>query len=280
VGLKPTFGRVSRHGVTSLCWALDHVGPLTRTVRDAALVLGAVAGFDPRDPATTDVAVPDYTDGIEAGVSGLTLGVPTNHFFDDVDPQVEKLVREAVTVLEANGATVREVEIPYAKQMMAVVYGLIVPEAAAYHQGMLRARGELYQDDVRVLLEAGELMLATQYLKVLRLRTLIKEAFRQVFEGLDAIVCPTLPATAARVGQREFEFPNGARKAVTDAYVAHAAPANVTGLPALSVPCGFDSGGLPVGLQIIGRPYDERTVLRLGWTYETATDWAARTPSL
>jgi aspartyl-tRNA(Asn)/glutamyl-tRNA(Gln) amidotransferase subunit A len=280
VGLKPTFGRVSRHGVTSLCWALDHVGPLTRTVRDAALVLGAVAGFDPRDPATTDVAVPDYTDGIEAGVSGLTLGVATNHFFDDVDPQVEKLVREAVTVLEANGATVREVEIPYAKQMMAVVYGLIVPEAAAYHQGMLRARGELYQDDVRVLLEAGELMLATQYLKVLRLRTLIKEAFRQVFEGLDAIVCPTLPATAARVGQREFEFPNGARKAVTDAYVAHAAPANVTGLPALSVPCGFDSGGLPVGLQIIGRPYDERTVLRLGWTYETATDWAARTPSL
>jgi aspartyl-tRNA(Asn)/glutamyl-tRNA(Gln) amidotransferase subunit A len=280
VGLKPTFGRVSRHGVTSLCWALDHVGPLTRTVRDAALVLGAVAGFDPRDPATTDIAVPDYTDGIEAGVSGLTLGVPTNHFFDDVDPQVEKLVREAVTVLEANGATVREVEIPYAKQMMAVVYGLIVPEAAAYHQGMLRARGELYQDDVRVLLEAGELMLATQYLKVLRLRTLIKEAFRQVFEGLDAIVCPTLPATAARVGQREFEFPNGARKAVTDAYVAHAAPANVTGLPALSVPCGFDSGGLPVGLQIIGRPYDERTVLRLGWTYETATDWAARTPSL
>ncbi|MBB3084637.1 amidase [Geodermatophilus sabuli] len=280
VGLKPTYGRVSRHGVTSLCWALDHVGPLTRTVRDAALMLGVVAGFDPRDPATAEVAIPDYTDGIDAGVSGLTIGLPTNYFFDDVDPQVETFVREAVAVLAANGATVREVEIPYAQQMMAVEFGLIVPEASAYHQSMLRARGEHYQDDVRIFLEVGEVMLASQYLKVLRVRTLIKEAFREAFEGLDAIVCPTLPATAARVGQQEFEFPKGVRKSVINAYVGHSAPGNVTGLPALSLPCGFDSNGLPVGLQVIGRPYDERTVLRIGHTYEAATDWTARTPSL
>jgi aspartyl-tRNA(Asn)/glutamyl-tRNA(Gln) amidotransferase subunit A len=155
-----------------------------------------------------------------------------------------------------------------------------VPEAAAYHQSMLRARGERYTDDVRVFLEAGELMLASQYLKVLRVRTLVKEAFRQAFEGIDAIVCPTLPTTAARVGQQEFEFPNGARKSVMDAYVGHSAPANVTGLPALTVPCGFDSTGMPVGLQIIGRPFDEQMVLRVGQAYESATDWSARTPSL
>ncbi len=277
VGLKPTYGRVSRHGVTSLCWSLDHVGPLTRTVRDAAVVLGVIAGFDARDPATTKVPVPDYTDGLETGVDGLTLGVPTNYYFDAIDPQVETLVREAVAVLESNGATVREIEIPFAEHIMALEFGLTVPEAAAYHQSMLRARGEQYQDDVRVFLEAGELMLASQYLKVLRVRTLVKEAFRQAFEGIDAIVCPTLPITAARVGQQEFEFPNGARKSVMDAYVGHSAPANVTGLPALTLTCGFDSNGLPVGLQVIGRPFDEQMVLRIGHAYETATDWAART---
>lgn len=280
VGLKPTYGRVSRYGVTSLCWSLDHAGPLTRTVRDAALVLGVVAGSDPRDPATADVAVSDYTEGIDAGVSGLTVGVPSNYFFDDIDPQVEASVREAVAVLEGSGATVRAVEIPYAQQIMAVEFGLIMPEASAYHQEMLRSRGEGYQDDVRVLLEAGELMLASQYLKVLRVRALIKDGFRRAFEGLDAIVCPTLPATAARVGQQEFEFPRGVRKSVMDAYVGHSAPANVTGLPALSVPCGFDSNGLPVGLQIIGRPYEEQTILRLGQAYETATGWVNQAPEL
>jgi len=280
VGLKPTYGRVSRHGVTSLCWSLDHVGPLTRTVRDAAVVLGAIAGFDARDPATSHATVPDYTDGIDAGVAGLTVGVPSNYFFDDIDPQVESTVREAVAVLEGNGATVREVEIPYAQHIMAVEFGLTVPEATAYHQTMLRARGERYQDDVRVLLEAGEMMLASQYLKVLRVRTLVKEAFRQAFEGLDAIVCPTLPATAARVGQDAFEFPHGTRRSVMDAYVGHSAPGNVTGLPALSVPCGFDVDGMPIGLQVIGRPFDEQVVLRIGQSYESATDWTSRTPTL
>lgn len=280
VGLKPTYGRVSRFGVTSLCWSLDHVGPLTRTVRDAGLVLNALAGFDTRDAATVKEPIPDYTEGIDEGVAGLTLGVPTNYFFDDVDPQVEATVREAVQLLEAQGATLREVEIPYAQQMMAVEFGLCVPEASAYHQGMLRERGEHYTDDVRVLLEAGEVVLATQYIKVLRVRTLVKEAFRQAFDGLDGMLCPTLPATAAAVSQQGFHFPSGAQKSVIDAYVGHSAPANVTGLPALSVPCGFDDDGLPVGLQIIGRPFDESTVLRIGQAYESATDWSDRRPPL
>jgi len=280
VGLKPTFGRVSRFGITSLCWSLDHAGPLTRTVRDAALSLQAVAGFDPRDPGSAREPVPDFTSDLDAGVRGLTLGVPANYFFDDVDPEVESAVREAIGVLEAQGATLREVEIPYADQMMAVEFGVLVPEASAYHQEMLRESGEKYTGDVRVLLEAGETVLATQYIKALRVRTLVQQAFRRTFEGLDALVCPTLPAAAAEVGQRTFTFPGGREKAVIDAWVGHSAPGNVTGLPALSVPCGFTSAGLPIGLQVIGRPFDEAGVLRVGQAHESATAWGSRRPPL
>lgn len=280
VGLKPTYGRVSRYGVTSLCWSLDHVGPLTRTVQDAALVLNAIAGFDARDEATARVPVPDYTDDLDEGVRGMTVGLPSNFFFDDIDPDVEAAVRAAVAQLESQGARVREVEIPYAEQMLALEYGLVVPEATSYHQTMLRSRGEHYTDEVRVFLEAGELVLATSYLRVLRIRTLVKRAFREMFEGIDAIVCPTLPATAARVGQDSFTFPSGAQTSVTEAYVRHSAPANLTGLPALTVPCGFDATGLPIGLQVIGRPFDEATVLRIGHAYESANDWRSRQPEL
>ncbi|GAB3306489.1 amidase [Geodermatophilus aquaeductus] len=280
VGLKPTFGRVSRYGITSLCWSLDHAGPLTRTVRDAALSLQVLAGFDARDPGSAKEPVPDYTADLDAGVRGLTLGVPTNYFFDDVDPEVESAVREAIGVLEAQGATLRDVEIPYADQMMAVEFGVLVPEASAYHQEMLRHSGEKYTEDVRVFLDAGETVLATQYIKALRVRTLVQQAFRRAFEGIDALVCPTLPAAAAAVGQRTFTFPGGREKAVIDAWVGHSAPGNVTGLPALSVPCGFTSGGLPIGLQVIGRPFDEGGVLRVGQAYETATDWGSRRPPL
>ena len=280
VGLKPTYGRVSRSGVTSLCWSLDHVGPLTRTVRDAAVVLNAIAGFDARDQATVDVAVPDHTEGLDAGVAGLTLGVPTNYYFDGVDPGVEAAVRQAIAVLESQGAAVREVEIPFAEHLMALEFGLTVPEASAYHQGMLRTKGDLYTDDVRVFLEAGELMLATQYIKVLRVRTLVKEAWRRAFDGIDALVAPSLPAPAAKVGQEGFTWPNGAEESVINAYVRLSCPANVTGLPAVSVPCGFSADGLPIGLQVIGRPFAEPTVLRVGQAYEAATDWASRRPPL
>lgn len=280
VGLKPTYGRVSRSGVTSLCWSLDHVGPLTRTVRDAAFVMNAISGFDARDQATVDVPVPDFAEGLDAGVAGATLGVPSNYFFDDLDPDVEAAVRRAVAVLESQGATLREVEVPHAEHLMALEFGLTVPEASAYHQGMLRAKGDLYTDDVRVFLEAGELMLATQYIKVLRVRTLVKEAWKSAFEGVDALVAPSLPAPAAQVGQESFTWPSGATDSVINAYVRLSCPANITGLPALSVPCGFSKDDLPIGLQVIGRPFDEATVLRVGQAYESATDWASRRPPL
>ena len=236
VGLKPTYGRVSRRGVASLSWSLDHVGPLTRTVRDAALALAAVAGYDRSDPATVDVPVPDYTAQLEDGVAGLTVGVPSNFFFDLLDPQVEQAVRKAVAELESQGARVREVELPHAELWMAVEFGILVPEASAYHARELRSKGELYGDDVRAFLEAGELVLATDYLRALQARTLVQQGVRDAFEGLDVLLAPTLPATAARVGQGLFTWPDGTEEPVINAYVRTSCLGNLTGLPSMSVP--------------------------------------------
>ncbi|WP_153503403.1 amidase [Cumulibacter manganitolerans] len=262
VGLKPTYGRVSRTGIASLSWALDHVGPMARTVADAAAMLQAVAGYDRSDPATVDVAVPDYSAALDGGVGDLTIGVPTNYFFDGVDPQVESAVRAAIERLAGLGATVREVEIPLPTAYMPAEYAIFLAEASAYHQQRLRERGEDIEHDVRLLLEVGEMVLATDYIKALRARTLLQDGWRDLFaaNGLDLIAAPTLPQVAARVGQQEFAGDPG--EPVINAYVRTSAPGNLTGLPAASVPCGFNDAGLPIGLQLIGRPFAEPTVLR------------------
>lgn len=280
VGLKPTFGRTSRFGVTSLSWSLDHVGPLTRTVRDAAAALAPLSGPDGRDPSTADVEVPDYLADLGRGVEGLVVGVPTNHYFDRVDREVEGAVRGAISGLEEQGARVVEVTLPYADQYMAVEFAIILPEASAYHQELLRSRGELYTEDVRLLLETGELVLATDYIKALRVRTSIQHGWRQVFDGIDVLAAPTLPATAVRCGEPTITWPDGSPEPVINAYVRLSCPANLTGLPALSVPCGVDGAGLPIGLQLIGRPFEEVTVLRVGEAHEAISGWDARQPLL
>lgn len=279
VGLKPTYGRVSRRGTTSLSWSLDHLGPLTNSVHDAALMMDAIAGYDRADPATRDVPVPRHTEQLTAGVENLVFGVPRNYFFDQLDPEVESAVRAAIEQLAGLGAELREVEIPYPDLYMPAEFGILVPEASAYHQEALRKVGDLYEDDVRVLLEVGELMLATDYIKAQRMRTLIQQGWRDMFDGLDAVLAPTLPAVAARVGELAFTWPDGEEEPVINSYVRTSAPGNLTGLPALSVPCGFSAGGMPIGLQIIGRPFAEPTVLRVGAAYEAATDWSDRRPA-
>lgn len=278
VGLKPTYGRISRRGTTSLSWSLDHIGPLTNSVRDAALMMDVIAGYDRDDPATRDVPVPRHTENLTAGVEGMVLGVPRNYFFDHIDPEVEAAVREAIRQLEGLGARLREIDIPYPELYMPAEFGILVPEASAYHQQSLRQMGELYEPDVRGLLEAGELVLATDYIKAQRARTLLQQGWRDMFDGLDAVLAPTLPATAAEVGQTSFTWPDGSQEAVINSCVRTSAPGNLTGLPGLSVPCGFDRSGLPIGLQILGKPFAEPTVLRVGAAYEDATDWADRMP--
>ncbi|WP_425825700.1 amidase [Streptomyces fractus] len=268
VGLKPTYGLVPRRGVTSLSWSLDHVGPITRTVEDAALVLGALVGHDPDDPASLHAPVTDYRPGADTRLAGLRVGVPRTYYFDHVQPEVEDEVRRAIGQLADLGATLVEIDIPMARYVQATQWGLMVPEATAYHEGTLRTVPELYQDDVRTLLEAGELMPAGDYLRAQRSRTLMREEWARVLRQVDVVAAPAVPATAVEASQETITWADGTVEAVSDAYVRLSSPANITGIPALSVPVGHDTAGLPIGMQLLGRPLGERTLLRVGHAYE------------
>ncbi|MEW2530934.1 amidase family protein [Streptomyces sp. NPDC047071] len=267
VGLKPTYGLVPTRGVTSLSWSLDHVGPLARTVQDAALVLPALTG---------DAHLP-YED---RDLTGLRVGVPVNYYFDRVTPDVEAAVRAAVERLRELGADLVDVRIPMTRYVQAVQWGLMVPEASANHERTLRTTPELYGDDVRVLLEAGELFHAGDYLRAQRARTLMRQEWARLLEEVDVIAAPAVPLTAVRAGQQSVRWPDGTAESVPDAYVRLSAPANITGLPALTVPVGRDGAGLPLGMQLIGRPRGERTLLRAGQAYErTRPDTGALAPT-
>ncbi|MZG19862.1 Asp-tRNA(Asn)/Glu-tRNA(Gln) amidotransferase GatCAB subunit A, partial [Streptomyces sp. SID5914] len=268
VGLKPTYGLVPRHGVTSLSWSLDHVGPITRTVEDAALVLAALAGHDPRDPASLTAPATRYRPPAGTDLTGLRVGVPCNYYFDHVDPEVETAVRDAIDRFEALGARLVEVEIPMTRYIQATQWGLMVPEATAYHERTLRTVPELYRADVRVLLEAGELMPAGDYLRAQRSRTLMRREWAAVLREVDLIAAPTVPATAVEAGQETITWADGTTEAVSDAYVRLSSPANITGVPSLSVPVGHDTTGLPIGMQLLGRPFGEPVLLRAGHAYE------------
>jgi aspartyl-tRNA(Asn)/glutamyl-tRNA(Gln) amidotransferase subunit A len=274
VGLKPTYGLVPRTGVTSLSWSLDHVGPLTRTVQDAALVLSAIAGRDPRDPASVPAPAPDRIP--EGDLRGLKVGVPRNHYFDRVAPEVEESVRGAIERLAELGAELVDVEIPMARYIQAVQWGLMVPEATAYHERSLRAVPDLYAPDVRVLLEAGALTSAGDYLRAQRARTMMRDAWARMFDGIDVLAAPTVPMTAVEKGRDTVEWTDGTTETVSDCYVRLCAPANVTGVPALTLPVGRDSAGLPIGMQLMARPFHDATVLRVGRVYEESTAGAGR----
>lgn len=278
VGLKPTYGRVPRRGLTSLSWSLDHAGPLTRTAEDAAIMLGHVAGYDPADPASVDVPIPDYSAGLTGDITGLRVGIPTNYFTDNVNPEVAERAAAAVATLKDLGAVIREVEIPMAEAILATEWGLLVPEASAYHQQMLREKGHLYTDEVRTFLEAGELVPATDYIKALRVRTLIRAAFKDLYRDIDVLVAPTVSSPGLPLDDLEVTWPDGSTESATITYVRLSAPGNVTGLPSLSMPSGFTEDGMPTGIQIIGRPFDETTILNVGHAYEMSTQWPRLAP--
>ncbi|MEV8123287.1 amidase [Streptomyces sp. NPDC085944] len=274
VGLKPTYGLLPRTGVTPLSWSLDHVGPLTRTVRDAELVLSATAGHDPRDPASVPGPVPARFPG--GDLRGLRVGVPRNHYFDRVVPEVEESVRGAIERLAELGAELVDVEIPMARHIQAVQWGLMVPEATAYHERSLRATPDLYAADVRILLEAGALTSAGDYLRAQRARTMMREAWARMLDGVDVLAAPTVPMTAAEAGRETVEWADGTTESVSDAYVRLCAPANITGVPALTLPVGHDRAGLPIGMQLMARPFRDATVLRVGRVYEESVTGAGR----
>ncbi|MEU0244396.1 amidase [Streptomyces sp. NPDC006235] len=279
VGLKPTYGLVPRHGVTPLSWSLDHVGPIARTTEDAALVLAALAGHDPRDPASLTAPPAHYRPGPDTDLTGLRIGVPRTYYFDHVEPEVAAAVRRATGLLQALGARLVDVEIPMTRYIQATQWGLMVPEATAYHETSLRTVPELYQADVRILLEAGELMSAGDYLRAQRSRTLMQREWARLLREVDLIAAPTVPMTAVPAGQSTVTWADGTVEGVSDAYVRLSAPANITGLPSLSVPVGHDAAGLPIGMQLIGPPLGEGLLLRVGYAGEQTRPARALAPA-
>ncbi len=271
VGLKPTYGLASLRGVLPLSWSLDHVGPMTRTVEDAALLLEVIAGHDPADPASVDRPASDYRDALRGGVRGLRLGVPRNYFFDKADPEVVTAVRRAASVLEAGGADVTEVEVPGVEQALAVGIPVMVAEAAAYHEKYLQERPGDYGADVLALLRAGQALTAVDYIKAQRARIDFRRAFEELFTRIDVLLTPTTPITAPTIEQCRTDPP-------ALALIRCTLPFNLAGVPALSVPCGLSTAELPIGLQIVGRHFEEATVLRVGAAYEEAGGWKGRLP--
>ena len=277
-GLKPTYGRVSRFGVTALAWSLDHAGPMTKTVEDAALMMNAIAGYDPRDPGSSDVPAPDFTHQLRRGMQGLRIGVPRAFFFERLERGVRSAVEGALTKFEGLGAELREVTIPDIDYAGIAQLAITMSESTAYHLKNIRDRAADYAPDVRLRLESGRFLPAPRYLQALRARSYLIEMTRRTMAGLDALVTPTVALAAPEPGLTHLEV-MGKREDVRTALTRLTAPFNLVGLPALTIPCGF-SDGLPVGLQIIGKAFAETTVLRAGWAYEQATEWHRREPPL
>jgi aspartyl-tRNA(Asn)/glutamyl-tRNA(Gln) amidotransferase subunit A len=278
VGLKPTYGRVSKAGVLPLSYRYDHTGPLTRTVEDAALVLNVIAGYDLADPASVRVPVDDVTAFLGAGVRGLRIGVPRGYFFDHLEDDIAAAMDLAIDVLVQLGADVREVDIPGVADGLGGTFGFVLAEAQDIHAASLRHRPEDFGSDVREMLSSywpgtAELMAGQRAVDALT------AAMRTMLETVDVLVTPTTPITAPRIGQETVRY-GGIEESVLGAMIRCTAPFNATHLPALSLPCGFNRAGLPIGMQIAGRPFDEATVLRVGHAYEQATDWHLRTPRL
>lgn len=277
-GLKPTYGRSSRYGIFPLCWTMDHGGPMTRSARDAALLLQAMAGPDPKDPTTVDREIPDYTAALDSGIEGQRIGIPTRYFFDRALPEVDTAVRAALQVLADLGAEVIEIDIPHVEHAAAAAAVIYYAEATAYHDDEFMAgRGHLFTDRVRRFLEFGNFILARDYLQAQRYRTLLGREVAALWRKVDLIVTPTLPITATPIGQPTVSI-RGNEQPVYLALLRNTEPFNLTGLPALTVPCGVSAGGLPIGLQIVGRPFDEAGVLRLGDAFQRVTTWHGRRP--
>lgn len=271
VGIKPTFGRVSRRGVVPLSWSLDHVGPLTRSVEDAAIVLQTIAGHDTADASSSTEPVPDYSAGLRDGVRDLRIGVPREFFFDNVDAEVEASGRTAISVLEGLGASVREVSLPLIAEAPTAVTAIMLPEALAYHRKWMEERPDDYGDDVRYRLEMGATFLAVHHVQAQRFREMIVNSWRdEVFDRVDVLAMPATMAAAFPIERSDLS--------VTFSLIRNTNPLNLLGVPAISVPCGLTASGLPAGLQLAGRWWDEATVLRAAFAYEQATTWHTLAP--
>jgi aspartyl-tRNA(Asn)/glutamyl-tRNA(Gln) amidotransferase subunit A len=276
-GLKPTFGRVSKAGVAPMSFLYDHPGPITKTVEDAALMLQVLAGYDSADPHSARVPVDDYTSGLRDGVRGLRIGVVRNVFFELLDPEVGAAVETAIGVLKSLGAEVRDITVPVDRELLSRAFAIVVAESQELHEPWFSKRPGDYGADLQRILSqpVGDAKAAAASL---RAGDQVRAAFRTALDDVDLLLTPTCPLGAAPIGEETSKI-GGVELAVGNAFSMLTSPFNTARLPVLSVPCGFTSTGLPIGLSLAGRPFDEALVLRAGHAYEQATDWHKRRPA-
>ena len=298
VGLKPTYGRVSRYGVISYASSLDQVGPLASNVEDCALLLGVVAGHDPADSTSIRRDVPDYSATLRDGVAGMRLGLPKEYFIDGLDPEVQQAVEKAIAVYKDLGAEIVEVSLPHTQYAVACYYLIATAEASSnlarydgVRFGLRRDEGEglveMYRqsraagfgDEVKRRIMLGTYALSSgyydaYYLKAQKVRTLIRQDFLEAFGKVDAILTPVAPTPAFRIGEKTAD---PLQMYLSDIFTI---PVNLAGTCAMSIPCGFSTSGLPIGLQLIGSPFGEETILRAAYSYEQATDWHNKAPQI
>ena len=275
VGIKPTFGRVSNFGVVPLSWSQDHCGPMTWTVEDAAVMLQAIAGYDPKDPTTADVPVPDFLAALKDGIDGLKVGVPREYFYElapGVDPQVIRSAERALETLAEMGAEIRDVNIPHIKYAQTANQVVMMSEAYSFHEANLKSRRQDYGDMVRNRFLLGGLLTAADYNQAVRMRRVIKDEMADALREADVLVTPTYASTAPKI--------DGYAGSTTLTQPSFTGPFNVSGLPAVSVPCGLSDDGLPMGLQIVGKPFDEAMALRVAHSYEQTAGFIERRPPI
>ena len=262
VGIKPTFGRIGRSGIVPHSWSLDHAGPLTRNVADAALLVDILSGYDAADAGSAHEPPTALRPALGGGGAGLRVGVCRNHFFEALDEEVGVAVEATISSLASEGADVVEFEAPELAYGLGAIFAIELASSTAYHlHHLMSGRTSAYQEDVRLLVEMGRLVTASDYLQAERYRTLLAEKFLPVFADVDVVVGPTMPLTAWRSGQREVEL-GGKRESVLETSWRFTYPWNLLGLPAISLPCGYDRKGLPIGFQIAGAAFDEASVIR------------------
>jgi aspartyl-tRNA(Asn)/glutamyl-tRNA(Gln) amidotransferase subunit A len=278
-GLKTTVGRISRAGAMPLSQSLDTVGPLARTVEDCALLLGLMAGADPEDPTAIGGSLPDYMAAIRGPMKGLKIGVPTAFYIDDLDPEVARALDETITVLKREGAEIVHVELPDQRQLSAASQLVLAVEAAAFHKRWLIERPQDYGPQVLMRLQNGLAIPGVSYLEAMRWRGLALSAYLAATGGVDAVIAPVSPVAAPTIAESDVGNSPDA-EAVIQRLTRFTRPVNYLGLPSLAIPSGFTRNGLPVGMQLIGRSFDEATLLRIGAAFQRATDFHSRVPKL
>jgi aspartyl-tRNA(Asn)/glutamyl-tRNA(Gln) amidotransferase subunit A len=298
VGLKPTYGRVSRYGVIAYASSLDQVGPMTRDVTDAALLLGAIAGHDPKDSTSVDCPVPDYAAGLQQGVKGLKIGLPKEYFIEGLDPDVQQAMDQAIEVYRKLGAEFVEVSLPHTNYAVATYYLIATAEASsnlARYEGvrfghraaetsglidlMMQSRAQGFGAEVKRRIMLGTYALSSgyydaYYLKAQKVRTLIQQDFIRAYEQVDLLLTPVAPTPAFRIGEKTAD---PLQMYLSDIFTI---PVNLAGICGISIPAGISRSGLPIGLQLLGRPFGEETILRAAYDFEQATDWHTRKAAL